>query len=490
MCRTARPVGLRPSLIVLRLSATISVVGLQRVADRRQAAQHEPAVEEVADDALGRQRRLADRDVADEHRVREAAAGDLVGERRVEREAQAVADDRLVQRGVALGERHRRELDVGVADRQLLPVGPADLHGVGGDRGLCAHAGTSLSTVRDPRDTGAPEGAERTTAAAAHDLRRERQLVAARERLVGVRQRPVAVEDGADAGAERSRRRPLPRARASPRSRRSAPRRGRDAHGHARGGRVRGRVVLVGGVDVAQRVAGPGRSAATRGSARSAASSSARTRRRAASARVRQLVARRAARRARGERGAAVGGGERLVEAVGAGEGDVVVGPSERRTRRDERGMQQRRVDAGDEDDRGALADLPQARRRCPRAGRGRRARRRRPRARRAARGSSWPAARTTTTGPSTARATRPTARRTSVEPCHSSVAFGAPMRVERPPARTMPAVRSATERVLERVVAPARRRARSGPPRRPGCSSQRLASSPRSRSRPRSASG
>ena len=75
---------------------------LQRVADRRQAAQHEAAVEEVADDALRRQRRLADRDVADEHRVREAAAGDALGQRRVEREAQAVADDRLVQRRVAL----------------------------------------------------------------------------------------------------------------------------------------------------------------------------------------------------------------------------------------------------------------------------------------------------------------------------------------------------------------------------------------------------
>jgi len=57
----------------------------------------------------------------------EPAAGHLLGERRVEREAQTVADDRLVQRGVPLVEGQRGKLDVGVADGQRLPLWPAHL---------------------------------------------------------------------------------------------------------------------------------------------------------------------------------------------------------------------------------------------------------------------------------------------------------------------------------------------------------------------------
>src|SRR5262249_3314295 len=51
-----------------------------------------------------------------------------------------------------------------------------------------------------------------------------------------------------------------------------------------------------------------------------------------------------------------------------------------------------------------------------------------------------WPAARTTTTGPSTARATIPTVRPRSVDPCHSRAALGVPIREDRPPASTTPA--------------------------------------------------
>src|SRR5690348_6254118 len=54
--------------------------------------------------------------------------------------------------------------------------------------------------------------------------------------------------------------------------------------------------------------------------------------------------------------------------------------------------------------------------------------------------GRSWPPARTTTTGPSAARATIPTVRRSSVDPCHSSAAFAVPIREDRPPASTTPA--------------------------------------------------
>jgi hypothetical protein len=35
--------------------------------------------------------------------------------------------------------------------------------------------------------------------------------------------------------------------------------------------------------------------------------------------------------------------------------------------------------------------------------------------------------------------------RRSSVDPCHSSAALGSPIRDERPPASTMPAVRDVT---------------------------------------------
>ena len=57
-----------------------------------------------------------------------------------------------------------------------------------------------------------------------------------------------------------------------------------------------------------------------------------------------------------------------------------------------------------------------------------------------AASGSSCPGARTTTTGPSVARARMPTVRRSSVDPCHSSAALGVPIRDDRPPASTTPA--------------------------------------------------
>ena len=55
--------------------------------------------------------------------------------------------------------------------------------------------------------------------------------------------------------------------------------------------------------------------------------------------------------------------------------------------------------------------------------------------------GSACPGARTTTTGPSVARGRMPTVRRSSVEPCHSRAALGVPIRDDRPPASTIPAV-------------------------------------------------
>ena len=79
----------------------------QRRADRDRACA-EAAVEEVAEHAHARSGGLPDRDVAHQHRMSEQArrvpvtAAYSVG---VEREPQAVADDRLMQRRVALGQR-------------------------------------------------------------------------------------------------------------------------------------------------------------------------------------------------------------------------------------------------------------------------------------------------------------------------------------------------------------------------------------------------
>ena len=163
----------------------------------------------------------------------------------------------------------------------------------------------------------------------------------------------------------------------------------------------------------------------------------------------------------------AIGGGQRLGEAVRVGERDIVLVAQRAQHVAHERGVQQRRVDAADVDDGGAVADLRRGRRRCPAAGRVPRARPRRPRRPRAAAGRLWPRRAHDDDRPvDGARDAVPTARRSSVEPCQSSAAFGVPMRSERPPASTMPALRSVTERVREGVVGRGGRTARSAPPR------------------------
>ena len=70
--------------------------------------------------------------------------------------------------------------------------------------------------------------------------------------------------------------------------------------------------------------------------------------------------------------------------------------------------------------------------------------------------GSDCPGAMTTMIGPDSARASTPQARCTSVERCHSSPAFGVPIRDERPPASTIPADVHVSERRWS--AAPSRR--------------------------------
>ena len=95
---------------------------VQRVAEPHRAPQQQPAVEEVRHDAARGDRRLPDRRVPHQPRVRDRRAGAdrRLAQRVVEREPQPVARDRLVQRGVALGERERRR----PAEDACRPAGP------------------------------------------------------------------------------------------------------------------------------------------------------------------------------------------------------------------------------------------------------------------------------------------------------------------------------------------------------------------------------
>ena len=82
----------------------------QRVAEANGAAQQQSAVEEIRHHAPGRHCGLPDRHVPNQRRMRKGGArpGDGLRERAVERQPEPVAGDRLVQRGVTVGERQRR----------------------------------------------------------------------------------------------------------------------------------------------------------------------------------------------------------------------------------------------------------------------------------------------------------------------------------------------------------------------------------------------
>ena len=109
MRSTASPVGARPGLGVFWRSATTSVLVRSVSPIRGRAAQHQPAVEEVGDHALGGS---VDWPIA----TSETSPGARAAARRRSpprtaagrAAAQAVADDRLMKRGVAVGQRQRR----------------------------------------------------------------------------------------------------------------------------------------------------------------------------------------------------------------------------------------------------------------------------------------------------------------------------------------------------------------------------------------------
>src|SRR5262249_27305909 len=95
--------------------------GAEGVADPGGAQQHEATIEEVRHHALCRKGRLADRDVADEGGMcRQLAVWQNAGgECRIERQAEAIADDRLVEGSVAAGQGEPRR---GIEDLAALYI--------------------------------------------------------------------------------------------------------------------------------------------------------------------------------------------------------------------------------------------------------------------------------------------------------------------------------------------------------------------------------
>ncbi len=103
---------------------------VQRVADPRRAQQPQATVEEVRDHPLRRERGLADGDVTDQAGMsRLPAAGQHPGgERRVERQAKAIADDRLMKGRVPMREGERGRVGKHLTYGEILIERTAQAH--------------------------------------------------------------------------------------------------------------------------------------------------------------------------------------------------------------------------------------------------------------------------------------------------------------------------------------------------------------------------
>ena len=99
--------------------------GEQRVADHREPVERQTAVEQVCLDPLRHQRRLADRHIAHQRRVGQRARnpGDGVGQLGVQRQAQPVAEDRLMGGRHPGCQCHRRRPVEDLTDHQIVEVG-------------------------------------------------------------------------------------------------------------------------------------------------------------------------------------------------------------------------------------------------------------------------------------------------------------------------------------------------------------------------------
>ncbi len=101
--------------------------GPQRVAEPRDTAEGQAAVEEVRLDVLGDHRRLPDRDIPDQAgRCHRATAGDLVAQLMVEGEREPVPGDGLMRGGQPWREREAGGAAEVLADGQLVKVRALD----------------------------------------------------------------------------------------------------------------------------------------------------------------------------------------------------------------------------------------------------------------------------------------------------------------------------------------------------------------------------
>ena len=163
MRSSTRPVALPPWLAPVLLQRDDLRAGPQRVADVHLALEHEPAVEEVAQHALCRARRLADAHVADKVGMdkRRVPARHRGAQRSVERQPQPIATNGLVERGVALGDAKRRRLEA-LPALQVLEPRTAHRRRRAFTR---AHPAASPGSARQPRRAPADDDLRRQLAA-------------------------------------------------------------------------------------------------------------------------------------------------------------------------------------------------------------------------------------------------------------------------------------------------------------------------------------
>ncbi len=97
--------------------------GVQGISDPGETPEDQPAVEEVRDHAPRQQGRLAVRDVPDQRRIGDRAAGNGAAQIGVQREPEPVAHDRAMERGESVGQRERGRVGHDLTDLEILEEG-------------------------------------------------------------------------------------------------------------------------------------------------------------------------------------------------------------------------------------------------------------------------------------------------------------------------------------------------------------------------------
>ncbi len=101
--------------------------GVERVADDGEPVKHQAAIEQVGLDPLGHQRRLPDRHIAHQPRMRQRRrqSGHRAAQIGVQRQPQPVPDDRLVRACQPRRQCHRRRPVEDLPHREIIEVRPA-----------------------------------------------------------------------------------------------------------------------------------------------------------------------------------------------------------------------------------------------------------------------------------------------------------------------------------------------------------------------------